>query len=129
MDKSGNTKEKYLHSELTEKIIRCFYNVYDTLGAGFLESVYVKALMWELRKVGLSFEIEKAINVNYKGNVIGIFRADIVVDNKIIVEVKAVKSLVPQHEAQLINYLRATEFKLGLLVNFGNKLEFKRRIY
>ena len=85
--------------------------------------------MWELRKVRLSFEIEKAINVNYKGDVIGIFRADMVVDNKIIVEVKAVKSLVPQHEAQLINYLRATEFKLGLLVNFGNKLEFKRRIY
>ena len=120
---------KYLFEELTREIIGCFYKVYDELGAGFLESVYEKALMIELQAVGLQVENQKSINVIYKGKLIGEFKADIVVEDKVIIEIKAVNKLNNQHEAQLINYLKATKIKIGLLVNFGEKLEFKRRIY
>ncbi|MCK4311815.1 MAG: GxxExxY protein [Candidatus Cloacimonetes bacterium] len=122
-------QNKYLFSDITDKIIRCFYNVFDELGAGFLESIYVKALIIELKNIGLNIESEKEIKVNYKGTIIGNFRADIVVEDKVIIEIKAISSLNSQHEAQLLNYLKATGIRVGLLVNFGNKLEFKRRIY
>jgi len=122
-------KNKYLFSDITDKIIRCFYNVFDELGAGFLESVYVKALIIELKNIGLNVDIEKEIKVNYKGTIIGNFRADIVVEDKVIIEIKAISALNSQHEAQLLNYLKATGIRVGLLVNFGNKLEFKRRIF
>ena len=122
-------KNKYLYSDITDKIIRCFYNVFDELGAGFLESVYVKALIIELKNIGLKVDVEKEIKVNYKGIIIGNFRADIVVEDKVIIEIKAISTLNSQHEAQLLNYLKATGIRVGLLVNFGNKLEFKRRIY
>ncbi len=122
-------KNKYLYSDITDKIIRCFYNVFDELGAGFLESVYVKALIIELKNIGLKVDVEKEIKVNYKGTIIGNFRADLIVEEKVIIEIKAISTLNSQHEAQLLNYLKATGIRVGLLVNFGNKLEFKRRIY
>jgi len=118
-------KNKYRYSDITDKIIRCFYNVFDELGAGFLESVYVKALIIELKNIGLKVDVEKEIKVNYKGIIIGNFRADIVVEDKVIIEIKAISTLNSQHEAQLLNYLKATGIRVGLLVNFGNKLEFK----
>ena len=120
---------KYLYSDITEKIIKCFYKVYDELGAGFLESVYEKALLIELTNIGLRYESQKAIKVRYKGNVIGNFIADIIVEDKIIIEIKAIEKMIPKHEAQIINYLKATGIELGLLVNFGSELEFKRRIF
>ncbi len=122
-------QNKYLYSDITDKIIRCFYNVFDELGAGFWESVYVKALIIEFKNIGLKVDIEKEIKVNYKGIIIGNFRADIVVEDKVIIEIKAISTLNSQHEAQLLNYLKATGIRVGLLVNFGEKLEFKRRIY
>ena len=120
---------KFLYEELTHKIIGCFYRVHDELGAGFLESVYEKALMIELQAVSLQVENQKSINVFYKDQLIGEFKSDILVEDKIIIEIKALSKSNNQHEAQLINYLKATKIKIGLLVNFGEKLEFKRRIY
>jgi GxxExxY protein len=121
--------DKYLYKELTERIIRCFYNVYDELGGGFLESVYERALMIEFRDQGINCENQKILNVYYKDELVGDFKADIVIEDKIIIEIKAVKSILPLHAAQLLNYLKATGIKIGLLVNFGEKLEFKRKIY
>jgi len=121
--------EKLLYKELTEKIIKCFYKVYDALGEGFLESVYEKALMIEFEEACIKAESQRNLNVHYKGRLVGDFKADIVIEDKLVIEIKAVSRLVPQHEAQLINYLKATGLKIGLLVNFGEKLEFKRRIF
>ncbi len=121
--------KEFLYKETTERIIRCFYNVHDELGDGFLESVYEKALLIELKDFGLKAESQKPLTVKYKHNVVGEFRADIVVEDKIILEIKALSRLLPEHEAQLINYLKATGIKLGIIVNFGNKLEFQRKIY
>ena len=119
---------EFLYENLTKNIIKCFYIVHDELGAGFLESVYEKALMIEFRNKNLKAETQKLLNVNYKNQLIGEFKADIVVEEKVIIEIKAVNSLIPQNEAQLIHYLKASGIHIGLLVNFGEKLEFKRRI-
>ena len=119
----------FLYEDTTKKIIKCFYNVYDELGSGFLESVYEKALMIELKDIGLKSESQKNLNVYYKEQLVGDFKVDIIVGGKIIIEIKAVSKLVAQHEAQLLNYLKATGVKIGLLVNFGEKLEFKRRVF
>lgn len=118
-----------MYKDITERIIRCFYNVHDELGGGFLESVYEKAVLFELKGAGLKAEAQRVLTVKYKGEVVGEFKPDIVVEDRIILEIKAVGNLVPEHEAQLINYLKATGIKLGILVNFGDKLEFQRRIY
>lgn len=126
MDKIGS---KYLYEELTRKIIKCFYTVFDELGSGFLESVYEKALLIEFKQVGLKAKNQSGLNVKYKDVSVGEFKADIVVENKVIIEIKAVNRLNSYHEAQLINYLKATNIKIGLLVNFGETLELKRRIY
>ncbi|MEE9165792.1 MAG: GxxExxY protein [Nitrospinota bacterium] len=120
---------EYLYEDLAKKIIKCFYEVYDELGNGFLESVYEKSLMIELRDLGLKAVNQKSLDVFYKNHLVGDFKADVIVEDKIIIEIKAISKLTPQHEAQLINYLKATDIKLGLLVNFGEELEFKRRIY
>ncbi|HCE41934.1 MAG TPA: GxxExxY protein [Lentisphaeria bacterium] len=125
----NNGKEEFLFKETTEKIIKCFYKVFDELGSGFLESIYERALLIELKACGLNAESQVPLKVKYKGAVIGEFKADIVVDNKVIIEIKAVSSIANEHEAQLINYLRATGIRIGLLVNFGDKIEFLRRIY
>ncbi len=121
--------KEFLYKDSTEKIIKCFYKIYDELGGGFLESVYENSLMIELENTGLKVDNQRNLNVYYKNQLVGDFKADIVVDDKIIIEIKAVTKLADNHEAQLINYLKATGIKVGLLVNFGDKLEFKRRIF
>lgn len=114
--------------ELIRCIIQCAYNVRVRLGAGFLESVYQKALMIELKENGIHAETEIPINVYYKNEVIGEFRADILVEESVIIELKAVQNLNRMHEAQLVNYLTATNIDNGLLINFGGEqLEIKRK--
>ncbi|MCK4374605.1 MAG: GxxExxY protein, partial [Candidatus Brocadiae bacterium] len=105
------------------------YKVYNALGHGFLEKVYENALALELRKVGLGVEQQYPAAVRYEGELVGDYVADLVVDGKVIVEVKAVRALENVHEAQLIHYLKATGIEVGLLLNFGPKMEIKRRIF
>jgi len=117
------------HKELTEKIIGCAYRVYNTMGFGFLESVYEKCLMIELGKLGLQAESQKAITVYYEGEVVGEFVADVVVEDTVIVELKSVRRILVPHEVQLVNYLVATGKPVGLLLNFGEKkVEVKRKV-
>jgi len=114
--------------ELTEKIIGCAMKVHSTLGPGFLESVYQKALAHELRKAGLPVECEKPITVQYDGVPVGDFSADLLVENRVMLELKANQGLAPANEVQLVNYLTATGIELGLLLNFGaERLQFKRK--
>jgi GxxExxY protein len=115
-----------LHEELTNNIICAFYNVYNTLGHGFLEKVYENALVIELRNIGLSVAQQVSVKVFYKGDQVGDYYADIVVDGLVILELKAAESLKNEHFAQLTNYLKATDKEVGLLLNFGEKPEFKR---
>lgn len=119
----------YKHSDLTEQIIGSFYTVYSSLGYGFLENVYVKALMLELKKRGMNPRDELPIHVYYDGQLIGEYFADLVVNDLVILEIKAAKSLAAEHEAQLLNYLKATPYEVGLLLNFGPKPETKRRSF
>ena len=115
--------------ELTEKIIGCAYQVYNKMGFGFLESVYENCLMVELNKAGLQAEQQKAVNVYYNGELVGEFRADIIIEETIILELKSVRQIIAAHEVQLVNYLVATGKPVGLLLNFGEqKLEVKRKI-
>lgn len=116
------------HKELTAKIIECTFKVHRNLGFGFLESVYRNALMIELFKAGLRAEMEKRVEVRYDGQVIGDLVADIIVEDKIILELKSAKQISPVHEAQLVNYLKATAMEVGLLINFGDKAEIKRKV-
>ncbi|MCK5775796.1 MAG: GxxExxY protein [Bacteroidales bacterium] len=118
-----------LHEEITDKIIKSFYKVYNTLGYGFLERVYQKALLIELQKIGLECKEEFPIDVFYDGQIIGNYRADIIVEDVVIIENKASETLVEENEFQLINYLKATDIEIGLLLNFGKKPQFKRKIY
>ncbi len=114
--------------ELTGKVIGCAMTVHRQLGRGFLESVYQNALAHELRKAGIRVECERALTVMYDGVVVGEFSADMMIEESVIVENKAVQMLVVAHEVQLVNYLNATGRELGLLINFGGpKLEFKRK--
>ena len=117
------------HETLTEKIIKAFYHVYNELGYGFLEKVYENALMIEFKKNGLPAVQQSPVNVIYENEIIGQYSADIIVENKIIIEIKAKKKLIPQDEAQLLNYLKATDKEVGLLVNFGPKPEFSRKVF
>lgn len=117
------------HVELTREIIGSFYDVYNNLGYGFLEKVYENALVLELKAKGMQVEPQKPIQVIYRQQVIGEYFADLVVDSKVIVEIKAVKMLVQEHEAQLLNYLKATCFEVGLLLNFGPQAQRKRKVY
>jgi GxxExxY protein len=122
-------KDELLHKDLTDRILNAFYKVYNVLGGGFLEKVYENAMAAELRKMGFKVEQQKPIKVFYEGAVVGDFFADLVVDEKVILELKAASSLNPAHDAQLGNYLKATDIEVGMLLNFGEKPEFKRRIY
>jgi len=121
--------DRFKYKEITDIILRSFYEVYNELGGGFLESVYENALYIVLTGYGLSVERQKDISVFFRGNIIGNFKADLSVDKKVIVELKAVRTIDPAHEAQLINYLKATNIEVGLLLNFGRKPEFKRFVY
>jgi len=117
------------HQELSQKIIGCYYSVYNELGYGFLENVYHKAMLIELQHSGLTPTSEYLATIHYKGQTLGDFYLDIVVNDLIVVELKAVSLLTKDHEAQLVNYLNATEFEVGLLFNFGITPQFKRKIY
>ena len=118
------------HAEVTEKIIGAAFEVYRVLGYGFLESVYQKALQVELQRAGLKAEIECPIKVNYKGAIVGEFRADVFVNDVVVVELKTAKNYNSDDEPQLLNELKATGIKVGLLVNFGRtKVEFKRMVF
>ncbi|MFH1564462.1 MAG: GxxExxY protein [bacterium] len=121
--------QNYQHSELTKKIISCFYQVYNTLGYGFLEKVYENSLIKELNKNGLKPVQQMPIKVYYEGELVGDYFADIVVENLVILELKAQELLCPENEAQLLNYLKATKYEIGLLLNFGTKPEIRRKIY
>lgn len=117
------------YEELTEKIIGCAYRVYNKMGFGFLESVYEKCLLIELKKEKLKVEPQKDIIVNYEGEVVGEFKADILVEDTIIIELKSVKQISPAHEVQLVNYLVATGKPVGLILNFSEqKVEVKRKV-
>ncbi|MGA9348991.1 MAG: GxxExxY protein [Anaerolineae bacterium] len=118
-----------LHEEITGAIIKAFYMVYNTLGYGFLEKVYENALVHELTKLGLKVCQQMPIKVYYAGQLVGEYFADLVVEGCVIVEIKAAESLRPEHAAQLLNYLKATEIEVGLLLNFGPKPEFTRKIF
>jgi len=117
------------YEELTEKIIGCAYRVYNKIGFGFLESVYEKCLLIELKKERLRIESQKDITVNYENEVVGEFKADIVVEDTIILELKSVKQITQAHEVQLVNYLVATGKPVGLILNFSEqKVEVKRKV-
>jgi len=120
--------DQYPHSDTTEKIINAVYEVYNRLGPGFLESVYENALVIALKKRGLRIERQKIYRITYEGYTIGEQRIDILVEDKVIVELKAVKEFMPEvFKAQLISYLRLTKLLVGLLINFGSdNLEIKR---
>jgi len=116
------------HEALTSKIIECAFRVHNKLGFGFLESVYQNALAIELSRAGLKVDKERRIVVQYDGQVVGDFIADMIVEDKIIVELKSLKEIHPVHEAQVVNYLKATGMEVGLLVNFGEKVQIKRKV-
>ncbi len=117
------------HEALTERLIGLFYDVYNELGHGFLESVYQKAYALALQQAGISFQEQHPVKVRFRGLEVGEFRADIVVESIVIVELKAVQSLESAHERQLNNYLRATDVEVGLLFNFGPRAQFRRLIF
>jgi len=118
-----------LHQELSNKIIKAFYKVYNELGFGFLENVYQNALYLELKNQNLVVEAQKAIEVFYQNTRVGLYKADLIVENTIIIELKAVEYSLEEHELQLINYLKATNIEIGLLLNFGKEPEIRRKIF
>ena len=123
-DKKG---EEYKYKELTGKIISCAFEVQNQLGCGFLEKVYQKALLYELQRAGLKTEAQKPIKIVYKDQGIGTYLADFVIEDKVIVELKTVEFLTKIHKAQTLNYLKASGYEVGLLLNFARpKLEYKR---
>ena len=121
--------EQYKHKAITDLILKAFYKVYNTLGYGFLEKVYENAMVLELRKMGLKAVPQAPIQVFYEGQVVGEYFADLLVEDAVIVELKAVRALAAEHEAQLLNYLKATRYEVGLLLNFGPKPQVKRKVY
>ena len=115
------------YEQITKSVIGCAFEVINELGAGFLESVYEEALLLALRQKGLSAKSQYPVKVMFRGECVGDFYVDIFVEDKVIIELKAVKTILPEHQAQIINYLNATGIEVGLLINFGNsKLEYKR---
>lgn len=121
--------DQYKHSPLTKEIINAFYKVYNTLGYGFLEKVYERALAYELIKRGFQVEEQIPIKVYYEEVVVGEYFADLLVNRSVIIELKSVETLIEAHKAQLLNYLRATGIEVGLILNFGPKPQIGRRIY
>jgi GxxExxY protein len=121
---------KLKHFEITDRILNAFFKrVYPALGYGFLEKVYRNSLAIALREDGFSVEVEFPIKVYFEGNLVGEYFADLLVENKVLVELKAVDFIRNEHEAQLLNYLRATPYEVGLLLNFGKKADFRRLVF
>ncbi len=121
--------ENYKHSEITNLIIKAYYNVYNKLGYGFLEKVYENSMMIELKKLDLNCKNQVPIKVHYDDRIVGDYYADIIVNDLVIIELKAAKSLCEEHEIQLVNYLKATGIEVGLLLNFGKETEFRRKVF
>lgn len=117
------------HSELSEKIINAFYKVHNELGFGFSEKVYERALVIALREMGMTVLEQVSIKVYYHGQVVGEYIADMLVDGVILLELKAVGQIIDEHEAQLLNYLKATEIEVGYVLNFGKSATFKRKVF
>ena len=117
------------HAELTGKILGAFFQVYKELGYGFSEKVYENALALLLRELGLKVEQQVPIKVYFQGQIVGEYIADLIVNGVVLLELKAVRNLIEQHSAQTLNYLKATEIEVGLLLNFGPKADFKRKVY
>ena len=113
--------------DLTRQIIGCAYKVHNTLGEGFLEKVYENALRIELEKIGLNIKQQEPINVTYEGQLVGEYYADLWVDERVVIELKAIQTLTQRHEVQLVNYLTATGIDNGLLLNFGPSVQVKRK--
>jgi GxxExxY protein len=124
-----NQPDNFMHQEITNKIIGAFFNVYNKLGYGFLEKVYQNALLIEISKFGLNATAQMPIKVFYESCEVGYYFADLIVNDLVIVEIKACEGLIAEHEAQLVNYLKATDLEVGLLVNFGIKPTFKRKVF
>jgi len=118
-----------LYQQLTDSILRTFFEVYHELGYGFLEKVYQNSMYLELKQRGFNVEAQKQIKVYYKGIAVGEYYADLVVNNCVILELKAAEMIVQEFEWQLINYLRGTNSEVGLLLNFGKKAEFRRKVF
>ena len=116
-------------AELSRRVIGAFYRTYNELGHGFLESVYENAFALELEAEGLRWCRQVPIEVRYRDAIVGVFRADFVIEGQLIVEIKAVEKLVPAHDAQMLNYLKATGIRLGLLLNFGPRAQIHRRVF
>lgn len=119
----------YQHSDITQLILKAFYKVYHTLGYGFLEKVYENAMLLELRKLGLNCLRQQPIDVFYDDQKAGLYYADLIVNDCVIIELKAAEGIALEHEAQLTNYLKATEIEVGLLLNFGREPQQKRKIF
>jgi GxxExxY protein len=117
-----------LHQELTEPVLKAFYKVYNTLGYGFLEKVYENALAYELRRLHLDVQQQQPVAVYYDCQLVGDYFADIVVNGRVLLELKSAEAIHVRHMAQIMNYLKATEIEVGLLLNFGPEPSFKRRI-
>ncbi len=121
------TSAVYPEQELTGRILEAAFAVHNSLGAGFLEKVYENALLIELRSMGISCASQQAVQVRYRGSMVGDYQADILVEGRVLVELKACSALDPNHEAQIMNYLRASGMKVGLLINCGRpRLEYRR---
>ncbi len=118
-----------LHKELTDRILKAFFDVYNELGYGFLEKVYQNSLYIELKSKGFKVDAQKQIKVYYKGAGVGEYYADLIVNDLVILELKAADCIIREFEMQLINYLRGTDVEVGLLLNFGKKPEFARKVY
>ncbi|MBP6181958.1 GxxExxY protein [Flavobacterium sp.] len=118
-----------LHRNLSDTILKIYFEVYNELGYGFLEKVYQNAMYFELKSQGYKVEAQKQIKVYYKSQLVGDYFADLLIEDSIILELKACERLMDEHKAQLLNYLKATEVEIGLLLNFGTTPEFKRSIY
>ena len=129
MTQTTQTDADFLFKEETVLIIGGFYKVYRALGYGFLERVYQNALYYELLDRGLDCKVQQPIRVYYQGHLVGEYIADMLIEDKIILELKAVKDLADEHEAQLINYLKSTRIEVGLLLNFGPRPQVKRKIF
>ncbi len=117
------------HQDLTKALIGIYYDIYNELGYGFLERVYHNAFLIELRVRGYEFDSQKKLNVFYKKEIVGDYIPDIIVNNSVIIELKCVEYIVESHEAQLLNYLKATDCEVGLLLNFGKDPQFIRKIF
>ena len=117
------------HHKLTEKIIGAFYEVYKELGYGFSEKIYENAFEIALQTKGLKVEVQKAVQVYFRGQIVGTYIVDVLVEGKVILELKAVQKILPVHEAQLLSYLKATKIEVGIVFNFGPRSSFKRKVY